>query len=206
MELNGVNSNRVAYEATATSSNKAKSSSSSGKSASTSAYSDVAATYESSSVASKSSSKTVKVNNPDLVAQLKADQQTRMNQLQNLVTEMFSKQGKTFATTDDMWKALADGNFTADPETIAKAKEDISEDGYWGVKQTSERIFSFAQALAGDNEELMTKMKAAVEKGFKEATKVWGKDLPDITNNTYDAVMKKFDDFFESKKTSTDMN
>ena len=42
-------------------------------------------------------------------------------------------------------------------------------------------------------------MKAAVEKGFKEATKAWGKSLPDISNNTYDAVMKQFDDYFSSK-------
>ena len=85
----------------------------------------------------------------------------------------------------------------ADP--IAQAKEDISENGYWGVKQTSERIFSFAQALAGDDEEKMTKMKEAFEKGFKEATKTWGKELPDISQNTRDAVLKKFDDYFAGK-------
>ena len=67
------------------------------------------------------------------------------------------------------------------------------------VKQTSERIFSFAQALAGDDEEKMTKMKEAFEKGFKEATKTWGKELPDISQNTRDAVLKKFDDYFAGK-------
>jgi hypothetical protein len=73
-----------------------------------------------------------------------------------------------------MWKALASGNFTADADTIAKAKEDISEDGYWGVKQTSERIFDFAQALAGDDEEKMKTMKEAVEKGLKLGAKeIW---------------------------------
>ncbi|MFQ7394956.1 MAG: hypothetical protein ACLRMX_07455 [Lachnospira eligens] len=34
-----------------------------------------------------------------------------------------------------MWKALAGGNFTADADTIAQAKEDISENGYWGVNR-----------------------------------------------------------------------
>ena len=38
-------------------------------------------------------------------------------------------------------------------------------------------------------------MRAAFEKGFKAATKAWGKDLPDISQKTYDAVMKKFDDW-----------
>jgi len=201
MELNGVNSNYAAYEATATSTTKsnssASSSSSSGKSSTS--YTDVAATYESSSSASTSSS-VKKANNPQLVAQLKADQEARMAQMQSLVTKMFSKQGITIATADDMWKALANGEFEADAETIAQAKEDISEDGYWGVKQTSERIFSFAQALAGDDEEKMQQMKEAVEKGFKEATKVWGKDLPEISSKTLDAVNSLFDDYFASKK------
>ena len=116
---------------------------------------------------------------------------------------MFKKQGITIGTADDMWKVLASGNFTADADTIAKAKEDISEDGYWGVKQTSDRIFDFAQALAGDDEEKMQAMKKAVEKGFKEATKTWGKELPDISKNTYNAVMDKFDKYFSSKKTDS---
>lgn len=119
--------------------------------------------------------------------------------MKSLVQKMFEKQGISIGTADDIWKVLASGNFTADPDTIAQAKEDISENGYWGVKQTSERIFSFATALAGDNEEQMQKMKDAVKKGFQEATKSWGKSLPDISNNTYDAVMKKFDDWFDSK-------
>ena len=141
--------------------------------------------------------------NPALVAKLKADSDNRMQQLQSLVTTMFKKQGITIGTADDMWKALASGNFTADADTIAKAKEDISEDGYWGVKQTSERIFDFAQALAGDDEEKMKTMKEAVEKGFKEATKSWGRTLPDISQDTYSAVMDKFDKYFASKNTDS---
>ena len=50
-----------------------------------------------------------------------------------------------------------------------------------------------------DDEEKMTKMKEAFEKGFKEATKTWGKKLPDISQNTRDAVLKKFDDYFAGK-------
>ena len=180
MSLNGVNSSYQTYEANTVSGTGKKASAK--EATKTTGYSDVAATYEHSS---KSAGSTTTVNkkasNASVVAQLKADQETRMAQMQSLVTKMFSKQGITIATADDMWKALAGGNFTADADTIAQAKEDISEDGYWGVKQTSERIFSFAQALAGDDEEKMTKMKEAFEKGFKEATKTWGKELPGIS-------------------------
>ena len=200
MELNGVNSYYTGYASTASQTNKDNKTSGT---ASANNYSDTAATYESSKGQTVSSA-TSKSTNPSLVAQLKADSDNRMQQLQSLVSKMFEKQGITIGTADDMWKVLASGNFTADADTIAKAKEDISEDGYWGVKQTSSRIFDFAMALAGDDEEKMQKMKAAVEKGFKLATKSWGKELPDISKNTYSAVMDKFDDYFASKKTSTD--
>lgn len=144
-----------------------------------------------------------KKDNSALIAQLKADSQNRINQMQSLVSQMFEKQGIKIGTADDMWKALAGGNFTADAATIAQAKEDISEDGYWGVKQTSDRIFDFAMALSGGDSETMEKMKAAVEKGFQQATKSWGKELPGISGDTYDAVMQKFDNFF-NKDTSVE--
>ncbi len=141
-----------------------------------------------------------KKDNSALIAKLKADSENRISQMQSLVSQMFEKQGIKIGTADDMWKTLAGGNFTADAATIAQAKEDISEDGYWGVKQTSDRIFDFAMALSGGDEETMEKMKSAVEKGFKLATKSWGRDLPEISSNTYDAVMEKFDNFFNQGK------
>lgn len=203
MSLNGVNTGYSTYETSNVTASGSKVSGKTDKSSvsDNATYNDVAATYEHSS-ANNTSAVSKKASNAAVVAQLKADQETRMAQMQSLVTKMFSKQGITIGTADDMWKALAGGNFTADADTIAQAKEDISEDGYWGVKQTSERIFSFAQALAGDDEEKMTKMKEAFEKGFKEATKTWGKTLPDISQNTRDAVLKKFDDYFSGKTES----
>ena len=85
-----------------------------------------------------------------------------------------------------------------DQATIDKAKEAISEDGYYGVKQTSERILSFAKAIAGDDPAKIDEMRAAVEAGFKAAGDVWGKELPGICRDTYDAVMKGFDSWKES--------
>lgn len=201
MGLNGVNSYYTGYEAVSGKKTTTKDIDNTTASKNT----DVAATYEASNVSDKTSASSVKSKaaNPELIAKLKADSDNRLQQLQSLVTNMFKKQGITIGTADDMWKVLASGNFTADADTIAKAKEDISEDGYWGVKQTSDRIFDFAQALAGDDEEKMKAMKKAVEKGFKEATKTWGKELPDISKNTYNAVMDKFDKYFSSKKTDS---
>lgn len=126
MSLNGVNSNYQAYETnTASGSDKKVSTKEISK---TTAYSDVAATYEHTSQSEGLvTAVNKKASNASIVAQLKADLDTRMSQMQSLVTKMFSKQGITIGTADDMWKALAGGNFTADADTIAQAKEDISE-------------------------------------------------------------------------------
>ncbi|MBO5451547.1 MAG: hypothetical protein J6A11_08415 [Lachnospiraceae bacterium] len=133
-----------------------------------------------------------------LVSQLKADVQSRTDQLTSIVTKMLEKQGVAIGTADDMWKILAGGNFTVDAATKAQAQADIAEDGYWGVKQTSQRIFDFAMALSGGDQETMKKMRSAFEKGFKQATSAWGKELPSISKDTYDAVEKMFDDYAAS--------
>lgn len=204
--INNISSNYSTYSAanTNTKADSTKAKDSSTKTDSSSAYSETAATYESSG-ASSSTKTTSSVSSKDrsaIVAQLKADAQSRLDQMQSLVTQMFKKQGITIANTDDMWKTLASGNFTADANTIAQAKKDIAVDGYWGVEQTSDRIYDFALALSGGDEEKMQSMVKAVEKGFKEATKTWGKELPEISSNTYDAVMKKFDNWFEQNGSS----
>lgn len=142
--------------------------------------------------------------NPDLVAKLKADAESRTNQLQSIVTQMLSKQGVTFAKANDMWSILASGNFTVDATTKAQAQADIADDGYWGVEQTSDRIIDFAKALAGDDADQLEKMRSAFEKGYKQAEKTWGGKLPDISQKTYDAVMKKFDDLTQKKNDTTD--
>ena len=58
-------------------------------------------------------------------------------------------------------KLQGSGNFTVDAATKAQAQKDIGEDGYWGVKQTSQRLFDFASALAGDDVDKMKEMQAA---------------------------------------------
>lgn len=130
-----------------------------------------------------------------LVAKLKADTEARVSQLRSLVEKMFLQQGQKITDTDNMWKFLASGDFTVDKATADAAKESISEDGYWGVKQTSQRIFDMAVALSGGDSEKMDDMLEAFKKGFKQATDTWGKELPEISQQTYAAVLEKFENF-----------
>ena len=158
-------------------------------------FSDEAAVYEASNTTAKQKS------NAAIVEQMKKDLSDRTSQLKSLVMDMFIKQGQTFASTEDMIKALANGELKVDSATAAQAKEDISEDGYWGVKKTSERIFDFAMALSGGDEEKMQNMLTAFKKGYEQATGAWGKELPSLCKDTYDAVEKKFDEFFNKDET-----
>ena len=166
---------------------------------------DVGAVYEKGQNQGKATYSINKMSKEDrdaLVNQLNADMEKRQAQLLDLVQKTISGQVGAYgkATGDDMWKFLANGKFTVDSATKAQAQADISEDGYWGVKQTSQRLFDFASALAGDDVEKMKSMQEAIEKGYKQAEKTWGKELPEISKNTLDATNKLFEDYYASKQ------
>ena len=137
-----------------------------------------------------------------LVQSLKDDLNNQMSRFTNMMVQNFQKQGINFsmANGDDFWKMMASGNYTVDEKTKAQAQEAISEDGFWGVKQTSQRIFDFAKSLAGDDVELMEKYQKAVEKGFSQAEDAWGGSLPSICGDTHEAINKLFDDYYEQHK------
>ncbi len=86
-----------------------------------------------------------------------------------------------------------DINFeTLTPEA---ATELVSEDGYFGVEKTSQRIVDFAINAFGNDPAKLTQMKDAIDKGFQEAADAFGGKLPDISHQTYAAVMEKLDNF-----------
>lgn len=159
-----------------------------------------AAAYEKSAETKKDSSKQIYKPDLDLVQKLKNDAEARSAQLTTLVEKMLTKQGSAFTNTTNMWEMLRKGMVEVDPETAAQAKEDISEDGYWGVKQTSDRLVSFAKALTGGDPDKADEMIEAFKKGYEQATKSWGDTLPDICKQTYDATIEKLTAWKDSMK------
>lgn len=151
-----------------------------------------AAVYEKSDASETVTNKTYTPNTA-LIEQMKADQAALQNQLLSYVQESLMGQGNALAASDDLWKFLASGNYTVSEETKAEAQKAIGEGGYWSAEKTSDRIVEFAKALTGGDPSKVEEMRDAIEKGFKEATKTWGRDLPDITNDTYDQIMSKLD-------------
>lgn len=160
--------------------------------------SDVGVVYEPSKETTQTSAKKNAKVDSETIAKLKADADQRLSQLKGIVEQLITKQGKTSETVS-IWsqfrQGVLDGTITVDEATAKQAQEDISEDGYWGVKQTSERILDFAKALTGGDSSKVEDIRTAIEKGFSEAAKLWGDELPEISQKTHDAVMKGLDEW-----------
>lgn len=134
------------------------------------------------------------------IEKLKAAADASTEQLRSIVEKLLLGQGKASAiasNNESMYKYLASGDFEVDEATRAQAQKDVADDGYWGVEQTSDRILDFAKALAGNDPSKANELFDAFEKGFKQATKTWGTDLPEISQKTYDAVKEKFNKWAE---------
>ena len=203
MSVNGVTGASDAYSTYAAKSTETRTENKADASKETTSAESTGVVYEPSKEASTASTKKY---TPDtnLIAKLKADAESRTAQLQSLVEKMITKQGQTYGKANDIWSILSSGNFTVDAATKAQAQADIADDGYWGVSQTSQRILDFATALTGGDPDKIEEMRAAFQKGFKQAGKTWGGSLPDISQRTYDAVMQGFDKLAEDAGLKTE--
>lgn len=85
-------------------------------------------------------------------------------------------------------------------EDAMQAQKDIAPGGYWSPEETSNRLVDFAKALSGGNPEKAAMLKDAFEKGFKEIEEMFGGTLPDISYETYDLTMDKFDQWASEAK------
>lgn len=200
MDMNAINSVTSTFNSYQTSQASKKVSETADKTTTTD-KTETGVVYEKSSQTDKNT--VTKKTDYKMVEKLKADAKQRTSQLRSLVEKMMTKQGTAIANADSMWSFLAEGNFTVDEETQKQAQADIAEDGYWGIEQTSDRILDFAKALSGNDPEKADLLIDAFKKGFDDATKSWGKDLPDISKRTYDAVLEKFDKWKNGSTTET---
>lgn len=107
--------------------------------------------------------------------------------LKRIVHSLLERQGMTFS------QAMDGQGMVVDEEARKEALDLISENGYWGVEQTSERIFQFAVNSAGGDVSRLEDIRGAIDKGFQMAMESFGGELPDISYKTHQAVMDKLD-------------
>ncbi len=115
------------------------------------------------------------------------EDQDKYNMLRGLVANMLKEQGIELKVT------AGDKEINLNEITQEEAVELIDEDGYFGVDQTSDRIVDFAIGISGNDPSRLDAIKEGVENGFNEALEAFGGWLPDISYDTYDAVMSKLD-------------
>lgn len=107
------------------------------------------------------------------------------------------------AQVNNVSKALFD-HINVSAEDKAKAQKAIADGGEYSVDAVSTRILDMAKSLSGGDESKFELLKNAVKKGFGEAGKQWGAELPEITTKTYDKVMQGFDDWEKELKGSAE--
>ena len=131
--------------------------------------------------------KTAAKDKPDLQSMLD-ESNRKVDEFMQMLGGLVQKQGLE-------WSKLVSGEqkLTADADTIAKAKEAVSEDGEFGVRKTAERILTFAKMGIGDDPEKLATFRKAVEKGFDDAAKILGGTLPQISQDTRKVIMDEFD-------------
>jgi hypothetical protein len=87
-----------------------------------------------------------------------------------------------------------------DPRAFDESKEIPGLPEYWNAENTSQRIVDFALSFAGmfkgTDDEFVSMIKDAIEKGFSQAKDILG-DLPDpvgkLVEKTHALVMDKID-------------
>lgn len=122
--------------------------------------------------------------------------------VENLVSMQSVKAGEAQGLSYDQIMEKYDGklkefyqSLEVDDSTRLKAQQEISEDGFWGVKQTSERAIEFAKALSGGDPSKIALLRKSIEDGYKSAEKSWGGELPEICKQTQEATLKGLDDW-----------
>lgn len=135
----------------------------------------------------------------DLASMLDNSNQ-QVEQFTEMLSNILKQQGLS-------WNKVVSGeqHLSADPKTIAAAKQAVSDDGEFGIKKTAERILTFAKAAIQANPDQADTIKAAVQSGFDQAAQYFGGKLPDISNKTHDAIMNTLDSWSKNGIPSGDV-
>lgn len=75
----------------------------------------------------------------------------------------------------------------------SEANDLVSENGFFGIANTANRISNFIISAAGDDLQKLEAGKEGMLMGFKEAEKIWGGELPEISQKTIEKATQAVD-------------
>lgn len=121
------------------------------------------------------------------ISQLKEKSDQAYNSLRKMVEDLLKKQGISFKHLEKV-----DGKvIEVDEATRKKAQEMI--EGPLSPENISDDIVKFAKAISGGDKSKIDLLRDAFEEGFKQAEEIFGGELPEISYQTRELVMQKFD-------------
>ncbi len=77
--------------------------------------------------------------------------------------------------------------------SVDEATSLISEEGFFGISQTSQRVADFVLGFSGDDLDKLEKGREGIVKGFEEAQEMWGGELPQISYDTQAKTLELID-------------
>jgi hypothetical protein len=91
---------------------------------------------------------------------------------------------------------LANTGYEGKPITELSTEEAttlIGEEGFFGITKTSQRVADFVLNFSGDDLEKLEKGREGIVKGFEDAQKMWGGELPQISYDTQAKTLELID-------------
>ncbi|MCL1844719.1 MAG: hypothetical protein FWF77_02335 [Defluviitaleaceae bacterium] len=125
-----------------------------------------------------------------------AQHEARVESFRQMVETLFGQQAERQGIATNWQNNLQ--NIEITDEMRAEAEEMIQEGGYFSVDETAARILDFAVALTGGDPGRIELMRDAVQRGFDQAERMFGGELPQISHDTHEAVMNGFDEWQEA--------
>ena len=132
----------------------------------------------------------------ELRAQISQNAQEMMMSSVSIQTNTLSTQDKFTKNYEDFQTFLKGIGYEGKPIaelSQEEAAELVSEDGLFGITQTSERIANFVINGAAGDEDRMRAGREGMIQGFKEAEAMWGGELPEISQKTMAKAIEMVD-------------
>ena len=114
----------------------------------------------------------------------------------NIQVGIFEQKDDFMSQYEEFQSFLSDIGYDGKPIaelSQEEAAELVSEDGFFGITQTSERIANFVINGAGGDENLMRAGREGMLEGFKQAEEMWGSELPEISQKTIEKAVELVD-------------
>jgi|GEM_PF-5828600 len=75
-----------------------------------------------------------------------------------------------------------------------EATELVGENGFFGIEQTSNRVAEFVLNGADDDLDRLQAGREGIILGYNQATEIWGEELPEISQVTFEKTLELIDE------------